>query len=143
MKFYNNYILRFILIAMLCVPIALQAALPDFTGIVDEAKNSVVNISTKTKVRKSNSAESLSIPNLPEGSPFGELFEKFFNYENPGERRRDAQSLGSGFIISKDGYILTNITSSRVPTKSLFGFPIATNTWLKLLVPTKPPMLRC
>lgn len=109
MKYQINYIYRFIVVLLLTVPLVTQAAgLPDFTGIVDNAKNSVVNISTKTKARKSKSAEGPEIPNLPEGSPFGELFDKFFNHENPGESQRDSQSLGSGFIISEDGYILTN-----------------------------------
>ncbi len=108
MKFNIKYVYSFIVVLMLSVPLMVQAALPEFTSIVEQAKDSVVNISTKTKARKSSSAEMPGIPGLPEGSPFGDLFEKFFNHENPGGRRREAQSLGSGFIISEDGYILTN-----------------------------------
>ncbi len=83
MNFYSNYFFRFILIMTLSVPLlAVQAALPDFTRIVDQAKDSVVNISTKTKARKSRSIEGPSIPDFPEGSPFGELFEKFFDHSS-------------------------------------------------------------
>lgn len=82
------------------------AQLPDFTGIVEQAKDSVVNISTNTKIKSDKLRKHLDIPNLPEGTPFGELFKKFF--DNNGIENRQSSSLGSGFIISKDGYILTN-----------------------------------
>jgi len=107
MKYLTKYIYRIVFVVLLSLPLAAQAALPDFTRIVDEAKDSVVNISTKTRA-KSSSTREYNIPELPEGSPFGELFEKFFDRDEIERGRRDAQSLGSGFIISADGYILTN-----------------------------------
>ena len=89
---------------------AFARSLPDFTALVERNRAAVVNIST-TQRRTAPSArpwvpEGFEIPNLPEDSPFREYFRRFFG---EGEIEEfDTQSLGSGFIISPDGFIISN-----------------------------------
>jgi serine protease Do len=80
-------------------------ATPDFTELVDKQGPAVVNVSTTSSGRAARGGGRL--PNVPEDDPFYEFFRRFAP-QNPGPREFEAQSLGSGFIISTDGYVLTN-----------------------------------
>jgi serine protease Do len=82
-----------------------QATVPNFVELAKKDKPTVVNIST-AKVVKPQVPFQRS-PRSPFGrDPFEEFFGRFF--ENTPQRPYTSRSLGSGFIISADGYILTN-----------------------------------
>jgi serine protease Do len=84
--------------------------LPDFTQLAANNSPAVVNISTqqKSSTLERSLPKGFSIPDLPEDSPLSELFKHFFGDQVPEFGERESQSLGSGFVISADGYILTN-----------------------------------
>jgi len=97
---------------LLGLPSALYAQgreLPDFTELAERQGPTVVNIST-TQVRERRASP--QVPNLEEDDPLYDFFRRFIPRQpgpgGQGPRDFESRSLGSGFIISADGYILTN-----------------------------------
>lgn len=90
------------------LPVSLEAKeLPDFTDLVEKYGQAVVNISTVQTQQIGVGQFLPEIPNIPEDSPFYDFFRRHIQPFS-GPRKYESHSLGSGFIISKDGYILTN-----------------------------------
>jgi serine protease Do len=80
------------------------AGLPDFTELYEKQSPAVVSIDVTQKVRAPR-----GMPDISEDDPFYEFFRRFGQVPRPrGAPERDAQSVGSGFIISSDGYLITN-----------------------------------
>ena len=105
LKFKNNHkhtVITSILIFLFSVSLGNSKSAPDsFADLAEKLSPSVVNISTTTVVEQ----KSREMPSFPPGSPFEDFFKQF---DKPGNKKRRAQSLGSGFIIDKMGYIITN-----------------------------------
>ena len=85
-----------------------RGAPESFADLAEQISPSVVNITTSSSV----AARSGPGPIVPEGSPFEDFFRDFNDRTNPGGNAdrppRRTQALGSGFVISEDGFIVTN-----------------------------------
>lgn len=73
--------------------------------LAERLLKSVVNISTSQNV---SSSRGIPVPEIPEGSPFKDFFDDFFDRQGHPDRPRRVQSLGSGFVIDPEGIIITN-----------------------------------
>ncbi|TAE81370.1 MAG: DegQ family serine endoprotease [Alphaproteobacteria bacterium] len=85
-------------------------ALESFAPVVERSLPAVVNISTKQKMETRNPLEQFN--NMPEGEENKELHEFFKKFGMPfgaiPHEEREVNSLGSGFIIAPEGYVVTN-----------------------------------
>jgi serine protease Do len=135
-------------VALLCTPTGPASAQPvaSFADLAEKLSPAVVNISTAQTVEQPQRDG----PAVPEGSPFEDLFRDFLENGQP-RPPQTVQSLGSGFVLSPEGYIVTNnhvieeadeikvnFSDGHSLTATLIGTDPKTDIALLKVEPTKP-----
>jgi serine protease Do len=117
----RNWIAAFAVVAAVAhAPVEARSAPESFADLAEQVTGAVVNISASTTVE----ARNRTLPQLPQGTPFDDLFEEFFNRRGQGQgqgqgpgddgprppqqQQRRSNSLGSGFVIDPSGIVVTN-----------------------------------
>ncbi|QAX29082.1 Do family serine endopeptidase [Leisingera sp. NJS204] len=108
----SSAMMRMIWLAVLAMAVLLMQAVSamarpeSLAPLADQVSPAVVNITTTTVVEGRTGPQGI----VPEGSPFEDFFREFQdrNGNGNGNRPRRSSALGSGFVISEDGYIVTN-----------------------------------
>ncbi|MFT4961074.1 MAG: serine protease Do [Paracoccaceae bacterium] len=93
------------MLAILAQVMVAQARTDSLAPLVQKISPAVVNITTSTLIEGRTGPQGI----VPEGSPFEDFFREFQDRNNgEGNRPRRTSALGSGFVISEDGYVVTN-----------------------------------
>lgn len=90
-------------------PVRVEGVQPiSFADVVEKVRPAVVSVRVKTPARELAGVNE-EFFQFPEGTPMDRFFKQFRDGEkNPLQRRPFSTSLGSGFLISEDGYVVTN-----------------------------------
>lgn len=103
MSYFRPLLPLFFIVLVWAMPA--QAAMPEsFADLAAEQADAVVNISTTKHARQAQGIPGLG---MPQGSPFDDFFNDFLR-NMPRQQQPEKNALGTGFVISADGYVVTN-----------------------------------
>lgn len=103
-RFYQFIFITLLFLLLQNFSILAQNAPDSFSKLVEKVSQSVVSITTSMQITENRLPRGI----VPEGSPFEELFRDFNERNHNRKGHRNTSALGSGFVISEDGFVVTN-----------------------------------